>query len=213
MSARILLTFPFFLSAGCGPEEHPMTNQTRDNGRPSTAFVDGGAGRLGLCPIGIKLITREFARVATAGEGRPETDQVVAEGDLLVACGSLYRVARVAFDAGAGGAVGGGRSSVWIENDPVTDAGVSIQPDSLVLTQRGKLRLGPGKSSLEELTVEAEGPGDRASLVIATGPSRQSIDVRAGEAFGVDDRRLRVRQIVRPDRVRGVTGWVELEWL
>jgi hypothetical protein len=225
MIARIILPWTLFLSAACGPVENeaevakepstmsptstPATPATPGTSRPSTAFVEGGAGRLGSCPIGIKSISQGAARIATAGDGRPETDQVVGDGDLLLACGQLYRVARVAFEASSGGAPGASRSSVVIETEPAAGTGLSLQPNSLVLTQKGRVRLGPGKSTLEELSL-ADG---KASLVVVTGASRQTVEVRPGEPFSVDDRRLRVLQILAADPGRGVTGWLELESL
>jgi hypothetical protein len=224
MLTRIILTSTLFLSVGCGSEEQsaeegkePSTmspNPTpasptspAPTSRPSTAFIAGGAGMLGTCPIGIKSVSPGSARVATAGQGRPETDQVVGEGDLLLACGQLYRVARVVFEEGAAGGVGSTRSSVVIETAPVPASGLSLQPDSLVLTQKGRLRLGPGKSTLEELAI-ADG---KATLVVVSAAGRQTIEVRPGEPFTVDGQRLRVLQILGVDRALGVTGWLELE--
>jgi hypothetical protein len=222
MITRIVLTSTLVLSAACGPEDEepkepttmspttttPSSGNGASTSRPTTAFVEGGAGSLGSCPIGIKSINPGAARIATAGEGRPETDQVVGDGDLLLACGKLFRVARVTF-VESGGAVGGSRSAVEIETVPVDGAAVSLQPNSVVLTREGRVRLGPGKSMLEGLAL---GDG-KATLVVVTGSSRQTLEVRPGEPFGVDDRRLRVLQILPADKGTGVTGWLELESL
>jgi hypothetical protein len=172
---------------------------------PTTTVLGGATGQLGSCRIGAVAVTATEATISSDA-GQATVTQVVAPGQLLVACAQLYRVARIV-PAPGGSGPGSATHSVVIETTPVTVPGVSLRPTGLVLAIGGRLYLAPVDRELSELALTGTQAtfkvGDRLGGPTTTAAVEQAATVTVGTArYGV--------VVVPPDPARGLVGWIEL---
>ena len=185
----------------------PASGGTPSN-RPTLAIRAGTAAELGDARVGVSSVTASEATLVHENEARVSTTQVVAAGDLLAVSGLLYRVAAIRPGSGSVTAPGSDDSEVVIEREPLSVPGVSLRPDGLLLTSRGFLYLGPGRSQLSGLAIS----GDTITFKVGSRTSSETspVETRLGAAVTIDRLPYRVSQLWPADKNVGTTGWLEL---
>lgn len=175
----------------------------------------------GSCRVGIIVVAKDTCLLAISGGGanaeQPLTQsyQNLKWGQLMVACGGLYRTV---------GAKTGGYAV--FEKEPVPPpAGVQFRADSLVvqLGQDGAVSTRP--SGVKDFSAKVTSIADSGGSAIATvdleiyvsghppgvTTRKETVEVKVGDAVTTTKGKYRVLTIVPPSPEANIPGWVEFD--
>lgn len=208
------------LASGCDTEGDPMmtTAVEPEPAATSTApSLTSGEVQTGTtfpiganCQGGVVLANQEGCQVSVVindSGNRPviESRQRIKWGQLLAACGGLYRA--VSHQSG-GVAV--------FDKAPVgPPAGVRFRSDSLVvsLAGSGSVRIPPASARDFLVTLTAVGADGVATVELDTtgGKGREVLTLKAGDSFTAGAGKYRVLAVVPPREDKGIPGWIEID--
>jgi hypothetical protein len=180
----------------------------------TTATVGSG------CRMGVVLASRDGVQVSVATEGLSdvllESRQQLGWGDLMVACGGLYRA--VEFKTG-GYAV--------FQKEPVVlpPAVATFRRDSLIVQLRNQASLAPKPAGVRDFLARATGlsavdgkPAAQLELDIyvsgkppGTKTRKETVELKVGDAISTSRGKYKVLSIVPPSAELGIPGWVEID--
>jgi hypothetical protein len=174
---------------------------------PSIKIDQGLVATIHECRVGVG-VDSDQAVISAWRDGSIEQTQVVRKGQLLVACGVIYRLYEVLHERDSDWPSRRGTAVILDLSSPRRPL---LHRDSVVLTLSGDVRhVGPHDALLKELSFARTRRGLSARFTVTIGEAATSVAGVAGDLIAIGPARYRIAAILPPDPKTGVPGWVEL---